>query len=360
MIYIKNRTTKMHTGIISFCDRISYNIKCTDAKDAILDQLENMYKIRIIQKHWLRLDDTQLKYVKQLPHDVCIRSNGNPYFLYFTRYDDVSQIMYIDKKVQPGYQKPRIILTRGQFDDCIFDNTLVEGEMVKDVKDQWLFLINDVIMYKGVYLKDIPLPERLSCAYEMLENYYKPDTIMDVCSYQVKKYVKCTRSAIRKIIEFSKLLPYTSRGIYFVPHSMKYKPKLINFNDDLIKAVYRKVKDVPDFVEKISEPVDSDVNVCVNARIDVVVTNHQETTTPELDENSKLVWLRKTDQPDIYDLYENENSQEKYGIAYVPTMAISKMLRNVFKNINVVTSVCFLCKYDTNFQKWVPIRVVSS
>lgn len=339
----------MHTGIISFCDRIAYNIKCSDAKDIILNQLENKYKIRILQKHFIPLDDTQFKYVKQIPHDACIRSNGNPYFLYFTKYDDVSQIMYIDKKVQPGYQKPRIILTRGQFDDSIFENTLVEGEMVKDTKGQWLFIINDVIMYKGVYLKDIDLPSRLVYAEEMLSMYYNPDTMMDVCRYQIKKYVKCTKNAIEDLIEFSKTLPYTSRGIYFVPHSMKYKPKLINFDNSLIVPVYRKVKDTPDFVEKIEVEVEVEIKVSLPKDLRTPITEG-------IDENNKILWLRKTDQPDIYDLFENENSKEKIGIAHVSSMVTSKMLRNVFKNMNVATSVPFLCKYNDAFKKWIPIK----
>lgn len=346
----------MHTGIISFCDRIAYNIKCPDAKDIILNQLENKYKIRILQKHFISLDDTQFKYVKQIPHDSCIRSNGNPYFLYFTKYDDVSQIMYIDKKVQPGYQKPRIILTRGQFEDSIFENTLVEGEMVKDTKGQWLFIINDVIMYKGVYLKDIDLPQRLVYAYEMLSMYYTPDTMMDVCTYQIKKYVKSTKTDIENLIEFSKTLPYTSRGIYFVPHSMKYKPKLINFDNSLIVPVYRKVKDSPDFVEKIedaqaqAEPQVKDTNTVVLPK-DLHIPIMES-----VDENNKILWLRKTDQPDIYDLFENENSQQKIGIAHVSSIITSKLLRNVFKNMNVTTSVPFLCKYTDTFGKWIPIK----
>lgn len=336
----------MRTGVISFCDRISYNIKCPDAKDIILNELENKYNIRILQKHWFRMDDNQYKYVNQIPHNVCIRSNGNPYFLYFTRYEDIPQIMYIDKKVQPNYQKPRIILTRGQFDDCIFNNTLIEGEMVKDTKNQWVFLINDLIMYQGKSLKDIELPQRLKYADEMLSKYYTQDDFMDVCSFQIKKYVPATKEHVTELIEFSKNLPYTSRGVYFVPFSLKYKPKLINFNDSLIKNVFRKVKDCPEFMDRVT-PVQKPVVEEV-VRVDVIT-----------DEDTTVIWLRKTDQPDIYDMYENENSLQKNGVASVPSLLTSKMLRNIFKNKNVATSVGFNCKFDTRFNNWVPVSSVA-
>lgn len=338
----------MHTGIISFCDRIAFNIKCSDAKDWILNELEKKYQIRILQKHWFKLDDQQFKYVLTIPHWACLRSNGNPYFVYFTRYEDVSQIMFIDKKVQPGYQKPRIILSKGQFNDDIFNNTLIEGEMVKDKQQQWVFLINDVLMYKGRYLIHEPLPKRLSYAYDMIQNHYKSDEWMDVCTYQVKKYFECSQSALEEMMLLSKDLPYTNRGIYFVPHNLKYKPKLVNFNDELIKNVFRKIKDNPEFQEKhqiveTNKPISS-INI------------HRPKENVSYTTNEKMLWLRKTEQPDIYDLYEQENSLQKMGIASVPSLMLSKMLRAIFKNLNVATSVPFKCRYEEQFQKWIPVE----
>lgn len=339
----------MHTGIISFCDRIAFNIKCSDAKDWILNELEQKYQIRILQKHWFKLDDQQFKYVLTIPHSACLRSNGNPYFVYFTRYEDVSQIMYIDKKVQPGYQKPRIILSKGQFSEEIFNNTLIEGEMVKDKNQQWVFLINDVLMYKGRYLINEPLTKRITYAEDMIKNHYHSDEWMDVCTYQVKKYFECSQTALEEMMVLSRELPYTNRGIYFVPHNMKYKPKLLNFNDELIKNVFRKIKDNPEFQEKNQ-----------NVETTVTPTSSINTHRPKDDviysTNEKMIWLRKTEQPDIYDIYEQENSLQKMGIASVPSLVLSKMLRSVFKNLNVATSVPFKCRYEEQFQKWIPIE----
>ena len=338
----------MHTGIISFCDRIGFNIKCSNAKDVILNELEQKYFIRILQKHWFSLDDQQFQYVKKIPHAVCIRSNGNPYYLYFTKYEDVNLMMYIDKKVQPGYQKPRIILSKGQFADPIFQNTLLDGEMVKDNQHQWIFLINDVIIYQGKNLKDQPLPERLKQGYELFNTYYQPDTYMDVCQFQIKKYVSVAQKDIEQLLLFSEQLPYTSRGMYFYPYNMKYKPKLINFNNDLIKSVYRKVKDTPDFMEKtiVKEEIQQPSPISVPSSISADVS---------CEDGTRVLWLKKTEQPDVYDLYEAENALQKIGIACVPTLMVSKMLRSVFKNMNVATAVAFKCELDKRFEKWIPI-----
>lgn len=372
----------MHTGIISFCDRIGFNIKCPDTKEVILDYLEQCYKIRIIQKHWHAFEDTHYQIIQRSPHLASIRSNGNPYYLYFTRYEGVNQMMYIDKKIQPGYQKPRIILSKGRFYDAVFENTLVEGEMVKDNRNQWLFLITDVIIYKGVVLHDVLLHERLQKAYELLQYYYTPDPIMDVCQFQVKKYVPVNRQALESLVAFSEKLPYSSRGIYIYPLSLKYKPKLINFDDTLVKSVVRKVKDTAGYmempVEKESEmlpPIPISVPVPVKVKVTKPAPAAPATATatapvapvapvaaaapaippPELLETLELL-LRKTDQPDVYDIMSPESNGQKMGVAAVPSLQTSKMLRNVFKNINVATSVKFVCRLDPVFNNWVPLR----
>lgn len=349
----------MHTGIISFCDCISFNVKSSDTKDIILNGLEKKYGIRILQKHWFALDDKQFEYINKIPHLVCARSNGNPYFLYFTKYEDVNQIMYIDKKVQPGYEKPRIILSKGQFDDEIFENTLIEGEMVKDNKKQWIFLINDILLYKGKYLKDVYLQERLKYVYEMLEKHYKSDDIMDVCQYQVKKYVPCNKQSIIDLLQFTEKLPYTNRGLYFMSQSMKYKPKLINFNDELIKSVFRKVKDNPEFIEKNNREQNKEIETSISISIPVL-TQKEEINTEEivLQDKEKLLWLKKTEQPDIYDLYEKDTALDKIGIACIPGLRTSKMLRAIFKDLNVATAICFLCEYNSVFNNWTPIKII--
>jgi hypothetical protein len=308
--------------------------------------------------------------------------------MYFTLYEDVPIIYYIDKKVQPGYQVPRIILTKGRWDDSLFSNTLIEGEMVKDKYGGWVFLINDVIVYKTQYLSNEPLPKRLELAFEILDKYHVSDKIIDVCNFQVKQYANATQEGVDALIEMAKILPYTSRGIYFWPFSNKYKPKLINFNDNLIKSVYRKVKDTPDFHESIpqsavnavlhsNEEDDTDMNDSENIsiitppkpisiveklKLSAKITNdhtNTEIATDNLKENEKIYWLRKTENPDVYDMYESDNGihkNNKIGISQISSMQTSKMMRTIFKDATVAVFIPFICSYNKNTTKWIPIR----
>ena len=65
----------MQTGIISFGDRVAWNIKCNITKDVILNELLNLFNIRIIQKHYFNIDESNIKYLTKLPHLISLRSN---------------------------------------------------------------------------------------------------------------------------------------------------------------------------------------------------------------------------------------------------------------------------------------------
>jgi hypothetical protein len=341
----------MHTGVISFCDRVAYNIKSSDTKDDILGDLESFFNIKILQKHWYPLTAESVKQIYRAPHLACLRSNGNPYYMFFTRYEDVPIIFFIDKKVQPGYQKPRIIIGRGMFDESLFNGrgTVMEGEMVKDRNGQWIFLINDVIGIRSQFLRDMPLPKRIELAYSVLKAY-TPDPIIDFCTFQVKQYCYATQNGLDFLLEFAEDLPYTTRGIYYWPFFLQYKPKLYNFNESVIKEVHRKVKDNPEFREKATSAPPSPSQPTVAAT----------PQPPILDDDGVVVmWLRKTENPDVYDVYSASNQHTKTGVAHVPSLLLSRKLRQVFKDLTVTMSVAFSCRYSEKFAKYEPIEIVT-
>jgi len=340
----------MYTGIISFVDRVAFNIKSNDIKDIILNQLSS-YNIKIIQKHYFKLDENNIKNIKNQKHLCNLRSNGNPYYIFMTTYNDIPIIYYIDKKVHPNYQKPRIILGRGLFKEALFKNTLFDGEMVKKSDGKWTFLINDIIVYKGDYLENSVLPDRLKLLYDLIENCYTPDSTMDVCEFKVKNYYYLYKESIPELIELSKKLNYTCRGIYIWSYNLKHKPKLYNFDESTIINVIRKVKDDTNF-KTLDEPdIKYEENIINKSKDNEIILDT---------EKEKILWLMKTTEPDIYKLYDNENvgNSNSIGIALIPTMSISKMMRSTFKNCNAVTVAKFKCIFNEKFNKWSPVQLI--
>lgn len=344
----------MHSGIISFCDRVSYNIKNNDIKDELLDNLYKLYGIRIIQKHYFKLDENNIKYINKIPHLISLRSNGNPYYIFLTIYNDIEIIYFIDKKVHPGYEKPRIILSRGMFSPSLFKNTLLDGEMVKTNDGKWTFIINDIISYEGKNLFDKTLPDRLKIIYNLLEYKYTPDYICDVCDFKVKKYFYPSKKSIDELIELSKVLNYTCRGIYFWSYNYRHKPKLYNFNEDIIIAVSKKTKDITEFKELNS-------NIPQTISNNIILTSNITKIEEKNNDEFKILWITKTDDADIYNLYDNENiiSSNKISIAFIPNLQISKKMRQDFKDKNVLQSIKYKCIFNKYFNKYQPVEQIS-
>ena len=370
----------MQTGVISFCDRINYNIKSLETKDVILNDMQRLFNVQILQRHWFHFDEKCYEQMIHNPHLACLRSNGNPYYMFFTKYEDVPIIYFIDKKIHPGYQKPRIMLGRGLWDPSLFANTILDGEMVKDKYNGWVFLINDMIAYKGKYLIRETLPNRLELAIELLDTCLTVDPTIDCCRYQVKQYVYPNQEGVNALFDLSKNLPYTSRGMYFYPYTLKYKPKLVNFDETLIKSVVRKVKDMPDYQDgSISAPIQTIEQVkpdveTVKPVVDIVkpvvdiVKSIEEINFPVIsteNNSSEHYMLRKTELPDIYEVYalntqsNTANSRgAKLGTAYIQNMKVSKMMRSIFKDTTVATYVKMQCIYKKDINKWLPISLV--
>jgi hypothetical protein len=338
----------MHTGIISFANRIVQNIKTNESKDLILKQLYSLYNIQIIQKQHHRLDEKNVRHVMTNFHLCSLRSNGNPYMIFFTLYNDIPIIYFIDKKIHPGYQKPRILIVRGLFSQELFQNTLIDGEMVKKNDGKWLFLMNDIISYEGNYLSNVPLTERLKILYQILDKQYVPDEVIDVCEYKIKNYYHVCKESIIELLNIREKLDYTCRGIYIWSSNMRYKNKLVNFNEDNIINVVRKVKDETKF-QTLDECQSDDTKISANL-------NCKENENM----SSKILWLTKTDNPDVYDLYDGENtmSAKKIGNALIPNLTTSKVIRENMKNKNAAALLKVECQFNDKFMKWFPVKVV--
>jgi hypothetical protein len=341
----------MQTGIISFGDRVAWNIKCNQTKDYILDEIYNLYGIRIIQKHYFKLDETNINHLSKVPHLISLRTNGNRYYIYFTKYNDIEIIYFIDMKIHTGYEKPRIILGRGLFEPSLFLNTLLEGEMVKTKDAKWIFIINDIIAYEGKKLDYLTLPKRLEIIYKLLNDKYTADSTCDICSFKVKSYYYLSKASINEIIEQSKKLNYTSRGLYFYSYYLKHKPKLINFDDNVIVDVKKKVKDITEFKPLLNSAPINNSNFIITSNIPI-----QEPLIAS--DNYEELWVAKTDDADIYHLYDNFNilTAKKIGIALVPTIKDSIKLRNEFKDKNLTFTIKFKCIFNNKFNKYQPIE----
>lgn len=325
----------MRLGEISFCGHLGFNIKSDELKKRILDEIELNFKKKIIQKHHEPFNDSMITTLNSNPFLMALRSNGNPYFLYLTKYNNVNQCIFIDKKIQQGYFYPRMVIVKFWFDDNLFSNTLFDGEMIKDSNDEWIYLINDIIGDSGKEMQNVNLVKRINRCYDILSNNYSPDS-QNVCNFQVKRYFQYGELD-DMVNTFLPSLTYTCRGIQFTPLFIKFKNILFNFDNTLVKHVRNKYKTVSLPVRKQSIPIPIP-------------------PPPKEVKKDDILNLQKTNQPDIYEVFSADGRQS-LGHACVNNIQISKFLRSCFLNTTPVDKLKFKCTFNDKFMKWSPLEL---
>ena len=373
----------MHVGRISLCDTVAYNVKSDDDKRRILDDLDRTYSVRVIRRHHETFDERRhVPCIRTHPYFISVRTNGNPYYLYLTRINLVNQCILIDKKVQQGYFYPRMIVSRFCFADELFENTLFEGEMVRDKNGGWTFLVNDLLALRDRTQAQVNLSRRLNTIYGILATSFVPDAC-DICRLSVKRYFPCSM-LMHVLQDFVPRLPYTCRGVYFKPLFFKYRDVLLNFDDSLVKRIVRmKYKDVGSFFlmsdrDKLSAALPSHVDKSAAAvtplapdLLSAPEPSASRSVAPDgngngVSQGGRLLWVRRTNLPDVYELYEYEKASppfigiESVGHASVPRLACSRMLREIFKTATVTDAVPMWCTFTSKFGKWTPETVLST
>lgn len=348
----------MQTGEISFCDSVAFNIKSDDTKKFLLTRLEEKYEIKILQRHFDKWTDNSIETVNRRPHMACFRSNGNPYFLYLTTYNFQRYCIFIDKKVQQGYFLPRMIIVPVQFQEEYFEDTLFEGEMTKTKDGRWYYLANDVLVCKGVHLSAANLPKRLNLLYALLQKDYYHDRY-DPFRMCVKKHFRLDELK-ENFKTHEAALPYTVRGLYFRPLFFRFRNILYNFNDDLVKKVHRyKVGDTNKFITRdqavIHERAAAHVITAKAQGAPVIPQGAPAKSVPPPPPPgaTKTLMVMKTEAPDIYELQDEKNVS--YGIACVPSLRLSQLLRDAMKDASIMDKVPMQFELSTKFGKWVPV-----
>jgi hypothetical protein len=261
----------------------------------------------------------------------------------------VNQCIFIDKKVQQGYFYPRMIMIKAWFDDDLFHGTLIDGEMVKDKFNKWIFISNDLIVNDNILMTNVNLLKRIQMLINIFENKYLHDPCVAYCRFEVKKYFHYDELD-HVMNSFIPSIPYSIRGLIFKSLHLKFKDFLINFDDNLIKNVKReKYKNVSDFLQK-TDKIDT-------REVEPIKTVHSKLSAYVCQDPGETVfYCKKTNTPDVYELTNNSNET---FIACIPTMKISKMLRDAMLNCNVIDKIVVCCTWNSKFNKWMPKKIVS-
>ena len=140
---------------ISFCNKRALNVSEDSFKGQILDILKKNYYVTIKDRYFYIINQKNIKYVEKNPHILSVKSSGSPYYLFLTQIEERNYCFFIDKKIKEGHKYPRIISSIYRFNEELFSqNTLFDGELLRDKNDNWMYIINNLVIYKGELMKN--------------------------------------------------------------------------------------------------------------------------------------------------------------------------------------------------------------
>jgi hypothetical protein len=397
-------TLKNSLSKISFCDRECFNVNDNPTKEAILKYIETKYKgLNIIDNQYVLMKPHMLKNITYHEHILTTFTNGNPYLLFLTRIDNVPCSIFIDRKVKDGYCYPKIHCVQYKFSNELFDaETVFTGELVRDVNRNFQYLISDLLVHNGEYIKHRNILSRFQTLHSILDQQYTPDPATEICPIYCKRLFQY--ADIKFVLqEFLPVLSYTCKGLVFHTLNNQFsdyawvmpREKQIEVprRHEVDAEFYRRF---PEFTKYRSADTNQLAHL-TNSGSDHTVSDdlaqssaqtptqqqqqahgnrrHQFVSADALTTDPLKVMLgnshyyirpqepvillaMRTDIPDIINLYTADNLADKLGYAFIPNLRVSQMLYQAFKalpagQMTIPVSVA----YHRVFNRWVPFEI---
>ena len=297
----------------SFCGKTVDNVTKNELKEFILNDIKLKCGNLSYNSRYAKVYNEQYSRNLNNPHIICLKSSGTPYLLYCTQINNVNYCFLIDKKVKVGYDYPKIFVTPYQFDKSVFTGTLIETELVRDKNQNWFLLLGDIYFHKSANCSNQVIMERMNLIHTLLKTEYNPDSFCEVCPIQVKRYFDFKDKELI-MNDFIPSLNYGTRGFYFIPLKSSYSKILYLFKEGDLQ-IKKEKKDTLNFL------------------------------------------IKKTLKRDVYDLYlQGPNNIVKHGIACIPNLKCSQMLRSMFEETIDEKDLCVECRYNVKFEKWQPLH----
>ena len=336
--------------------------------------------------------------LKEGNYSVSLSTFGKKFVMFITNYKNKKYCLFINKKNET------IIIVPLKCSNEIFDGSLFEGELVKNEDEQWIFLINDVMYYKGKNIVTHDFNERQDIINDFLENEYEYDENQGF--YLSKKRYFSFEYLQDLVDKYMNILNYKSAGLHFknidnfcsnylyiFPENRTDSKILQNGTiiDDITNNITKEIhfkndKNYDnDYSIENSKKKDEYKNNNNNNKEEDDLLNDFDEVLPEIKEynntepvkrniiikksnNTKLdkteckFLIMSTPMPDVYGLYckGNTGSVDKHSYASVPDMEVSNFLNMLFKNNDNSTKIYVQCKYHKNFKKWIPYKLTDT
>lgn len=200
--------------------------------------------------------------------------NGMKYSL-FIHYDDAKNLKVYNVKLR--------------FSQNLYNDTVFDGEILLNDKNNYIFMINDILYTRGKYVGNKLLGERIGIISDILRKHYKFDDFLNCCHLQMRSYFLLNHLEMMSDTHNNELLLVPERS-----------------NSYTFSIVIKNLSDNKKIITNLSKNSDK--------------------------KNVNKFYVKRTDMPDVFELYSSEviKIENFCGIVCIPTKSHSFYMKKLF------------------------------
>jgi hypothetical protein len=243
-----------------------------------------------------------------------------------------------------------------QFDSCIYQNTLIEVEVVtlgNEKESDKLLLLSDIHLFQDINIRTDSPTRRIGLLHKIMKNHFRTSQTNSPCAIQIKRAF--SKNSWDQIPLFSKSLPYKTRGLIFQPTNTHLQVRIWIDNRSSIMHAAR--------IHAMKKGHNNNNN-----------NNNNKKNEKEEEEDNIVASLKKRKPGNTICSFEVRVSSKSesafnlylacpdkgrlfYDTAYIPTLELENNVREWIKNGG--GKIVARCAYNSGFGKWTPHEVVN-
>lgn len=348
-------------------------------------------------KYYKFLEESDIMLLKKHQHLVCFNLNQKPTYLFLTSYANQQFCIYFGSQIE-GF-----VSVKHRFNEKLYNDTLIEGELVKVSQNHYIYLVSDLLVYNGQINYD-PLDKKLQTLQNIFYKNFKSDPGFDVCQILIKEFVKYEQlqSFVNNHLQTTSYQQYVN-GIIFRPLVKSNKSIIVVLNKKFHNInIPGKESHIPSYhtqsstprpihtpppttnshTEGLGQSLSQNQNLGIKAPQPIASNHNADSRESEVAnvvtsvanisskvENKNVIKInhklhtkvhfniKQTGKPDVYELWLfNGKEPFRYGIASIPSKECSELVKEWFSSA-IDSKLIVECEYVKNFNKWKPVKL---
>ena len=341
-------------------DDVAFFLKCDDDKARIVRDLCESFGVHVLRRAHERYHAGLAGMLRRKGRFMAaLQPVGVGCYLFMTRVNFAGVCIVVEKRVQAGHFHPRMALVRLTFDDAVFDDTVIEGDVMRTPGGKHVFLASDMAADCGAALGRAFLGERLERLRRVLTRHHRPDD-HDVFTLAPAAHIPV--EALRTV--FASGTGYPCCAVSFKPVDPRSGPTVMFVvpREEHAAATTKKKKQKNRVKKEEGDAAEGDAaegdEEDEEDEEDEDDDEEAEVDSGEVEvEVRRELFVLRTSMPDVYELYEQSDdvgTRAPYAYAGVPTMDASRTLSALFATSpSLPRKASFV--FRPRFGKWIPV-----